>query len=111
MPENIVEILHIIEDSPTECDGFVRLASFLLTKNSIKHNIMHGSLCHLGKKIPFHFWIVVDNYTIDYRARMWLGNDAPHGVFIPNKDTHYKGKKVNIDPISEVLFTILNSKF
>jgi hypothetical protein len=106
----VTEILKEIENSRTECDGFVRLASYLLTKNNIQHEVKVGALRLNTDRttIPLHFWIEVDDYIIDYRARMWLGNNAPHGVFKRNNDYSYTGDNAKIEPTSELIYNILN---
>lgn len=101
-----------IEQSPTECDGFVRLASFIFNQNNIPHTTYMGQLrLSSGKCIPMHFWIKVDQWTIDYRARMWLGDEAMHGVFCPPESHLYQGEPVELNPLDQVMFDILKQKF
>ena len=110
--DKITEILKEIEQAPVECDGFARLASYLLTKNKIGHQIMVGSLSTPMGKIPLHFWVVVDDLIIDYRARMWLGENAPHGVFSNTKpDSFYQGEITLLEPTTDTLFEILSMPF
>ncbi|MFS1429216.1 hypothetical protein LMH73_019220, partial [Vibrio splendidus] len=79
---HIRSLLSEIENAPVECDGFTRLAVTILTKNNIAHTPFTGRVMHHGEQvIPYHFWIAVDDHIIDYRARMWLGDKAPHGIF------------------------------
>jgi hypothetical protein len=110
LQSKISQLLKEIENSRTECDGFVRLASYILTKNDITHQIKVGSLQLSENKasIPLHLWIELEDYIIDYRARMWLGNQAPHGVFKRDPSYSYSGKNAKIGKANEVLFNILN---
>lgn len=104
----IENLLSKIEHSPTECDGFVRLANFLLDNEGIQHRIFYGHLTlNNGRSTPPHFWIETENYRIDYRARMWLGNDAPHGVFDKSIAYGYEGKIIEIEKINQQLFDLL----
>lgn len=64
-----------------ECDGFSRIASYLLRRAGIEHTVMRGSVRSPWGKIPLHLWIETGEFTVDYRLRMWLGDKAPHGVF------------------------------
>jgi hypothetical protein len=108
----IQHILSEIENSPVECDGFARLASYLLTTHNISHQIYMGSLTTNTGQIPMHFWLKCGDFIIDYRAKMWLGNTAPHGVFdntLP--DTQYQGELVFLKLISKELFQIMSAPF
>lgn len=76
---------------PLECDGMSRCISMLLSRDSIPHRVMIGKAGVVGLGlIQSHYWVDLDNnYIIDMRARMWLGDDVrvPHGVF-ECKETH-----------------------
>ena len=67
-----------------ECDGLTRIISYILQMAKVDHLVEIGALhTETVGEIP-HFWIKLhDGYIIDYRARMWLGNNpkVPHGVF------------------------------
>ena len=58
-----------------------------------------------------HFWIdLPDGSCIDYRARMWLGNEGvPHGVFNPKEfpDVVYTGEPIQLKSLSPVVFQVL----
>lgn len=79
-------ILHPLDERciMLECDGLTRIISYILQIANVDHLVEIGSLhTKTGGAIP-HFWIKLhDGYIIDYRARMWLGNDpkVPHGIF------------------------------
>lgn len=82
--------------SHMECDGMSRVISLLLDKNGIDHHINTGLLTDRklmddeavsgGDHVAVtHWWIELPDGTyIDYRARMWMGPDAQHGVFWPD---------------------------
>lgn len=101
-----------IERSPTECDGFARLASYLLIENNIPHQVICGSYTdNSGRSIPLHFWVETERYIIDYRAKMWLVDDAPHGIIEKSQVKGYQGKQVNLPNINKTLFNILCESF
>ncbi len=97
-----------LNDAPLECDGMSRVISALLSINGIEHQAWQGLLldCKLledhsvGPEVEIavtHWWIkLADGSTIDYRARMWLGDDAPHGVF--QADPAGRFRYVNAEP-------------
>jgi len=74
---------------PLECDGLVKVLSYVLTENKIKHQVYTGRVDCLdycdSDSIPLHFWIELsDKRIVDYRLRMWLADDpddpvVPHG--------------------------------
>ena len=121
-------ILAPLDACPVECDGFVRLASGVLNAYGIPYTVCQGSLEESdGTGIPLHFWLQCDGgngafLVIDYRARMWLGEEAPHGVglslplstadgFDYNVDGYrYTGQPVELSPITPTLFQILAGK-
>ncbi|WP_155973562.1 hypothetical protein [Paenibacillus sp. Leaf72] len=89
------------ENLALECDGLTRVISSALTGANIPHKIAIGSMQNIvtGKRFSLHFWIVLpDNYFIDFRARMWLGDDSdvPHGVFNPSNwaNVSYEGELI-----------------
>ncbi|SUE95904.1 Uncharacterised protein [Ectopseudomonas mendocina] len=81
--------------SHLECDGMTRVISHLLDENGVDHCICSGLLTDLEKlydsAVPgaehvavTHWWVeLYDGHYIDFRARMWMGDLAPHGVFQP----------------------------
>lgn len=82
----ICDILDPLDRCELECDGMTRIISYLLCQSGVSHRVMLGSIRNLetNKTIEPHLWVALDNgLYIDYRARMWLGNneDIPHGIF------------------------------
>jgi len=115
MKKRLEALLSHLDDAPVECDGFSSLAATLLSRNGIAFQGMCGQIiaAQLGSAIP-HVWIEVGGLVVDYRARMWMGNgpDVPHGVF--RKADHpdlYKGNPVEIEPLPDFLFKILQTPF
>lgn len=51
-----------------ECDGFTRVASYLLTQNGIEHQCYIGKVECLTRTISLHFWIIAGEWTVDYVA-------------------------------------------
>lgn len=92
--ERIQAWLDPLDSLPVECDGMTRVITALLTDNGIAHEVMGGHLtdvsplrdkdARLGSlKAYVHWWIELPSgHLIDYRARMWMGESAQHGVFI-----------------------------
>jgi hypothetical protein len=91
-----------------ECDGSTRVLHYVFTKNGVEHKVMQGSVkISKNKIIPLHFWIELpDGNIVDYKSRMWLGNDVDEGIFKPKKNT-YVGKEINL-PMNETLYQILS---
>lgn len=106
----IHQLLVPYDKAPVECDGFTRLAHTALADAGVDHT------CHIGRIVsadgerqsPVHYWVeLTDGVIIDYRARMWLGDDegVPHGVFRPNgyKSWVYKGSTIKIPLLSPIV--------
>lgn len=84
------------EAAQVECDGMSRLASHLLHKNGIQHIVAGGLLVDLKRLHDpevstdegcgvTHWWLELGyGYIVDFRARMWMGPEAQHGVFVPD---------------------------
>jgi len=92
-----------------ECDGATRVLHYVLTKNNVEHKVMMGSVkLNKNQIIPLHFWLELpDGNVIDYKSRMWLGDDVEEGIFIPEKNT-YIGKPISM-PVSEMVYMMLTS--
>ncbi len=73
------EILSALDSASVECDGFATLATTALTYAGIHHEVLCGMLDTGNGSIP-HFCIKVQKAIFDYRARMWAGESAAHGV-------------------------------
>lgn len=118
--------LSVLDDCPVECDGFARLATTVLTQLGIEHKVHTGAV-QVGDTagddvdLPYHFWLICDSdegaVLIDYRLRMWLGNEAPHGVMGAAKtdagfevgDYRYLGGPILMPVLPENLFDLLAS--
>lgn len=99
--------LQPLDTSPTECDGFVRLAQAVLLKHRIPFVIKQGTFNAPFGKIGLHFWIEIDGFIADYRARMWVGDQASHGLFI-DREGYYQGDEVDMGVTDPLLFTIIS---
>ncbi|MFK4132363.1 hypothetical protein ACI2KR_08755 [Pseudomonas luteola] len=114
--ESLHSLLSPLDESAPylECDGFSRVAALYLYNNGIEYNAYFGKICFKGNLIPFHMWLEVGEFIIDYRLRMWLPKDlsgVPHGVF--KKIDHpnlYKGTLHHIEP-DPFIASILMSDF
>ncbi|MDU8350281.1 hypothetical protein RYA05_00005 [Pseudomonas syringae pv. actinidiae] len=106
----IQNLMSEIESAPVECDGFSALAATVLYKHGIAYQGFVGSLSAGGMVIPLHYWIVVGEFLIDYRARMWIGEgpEVPHGVMeYQQVKSMYSGDPVSIEPASEAVYQLL----
>ena len=96
-----------------ECDGFTRVADYLLVQAKVPHICFMGKVSFKGDEIPFHMWIKVDGYIyVDYRLRMWFGPDAPHGVFKDlSSDVVYSDAVVYDKPVinSQVFYLLTDN--
>lgn len=110
--KKIKSLLDQIDYTHTECDGFVRLAKAILDKYQVPHQIMMGSVSSPKDNISLHFWVEIEGYIADYRAKMWLRNDVdvPHGVFHQPEGYIYNGESVDIGITTPLLFFILSGR-
>jgi len=94
----LVSITASVDDYNVECDGASRLVHLFLNRKGVSHTCYCGHIEKINGDILFnpHFWTVAGDFIVDYRARMWLGPQAQHGVFLAtdHPDIRYVG-----DPI------------
>jgi hypothetical protein len=85
-----------------------------LVGRGASHTVFIGRLVSLDglTRTPVHLWIELeDGNLIDFRARMWLGDDGdvPHGLF--TRETFpswkYAGEDIEIAVLSPALVTAL----
>lgn len=116
----LARVLDVLDPCPVECDGFARLATTLLTELSIPHTVHTGQLTGDGADVPVHFWLEADagdghRLIADYRARMWCGVQAPHGVqraVLEGTSRRvegycYHGERVTLPPLDATIFALL----
>ncbi|KAB8333602.1 hypothetical protein SD80_012455 [Scytonema tolypothrichoides VB-61278] len=111
--EIIRRLLDRYDYTQTECDGMTRICHSLLSKHRIDHQPMLGAVSLHNQKVYPHFWIdLPSGERIDYRAKMWLGDNAPHGVFNSKDfpDVMYQGNPIELEVLSPTLFKILTLK-
>lgn len=93
--DELLMLTQHIDATWTECDGATRLVHLALLRAGVIHQVMTGHV-HYGNAmiLPIHYWIHTGRFSIDYRARIWMGPNAPHGVFRPHDypDFYYIGK-------------------
>ncbi len=82
-----------------------KVVSHLLHKNGIQHVVAGGVLVDVKRLndppvsneencAVTHYWIELGfNYVVDFRARMWMGAEAQHGVFIPEGKFEYRAEE------------------
>lgn len=113
-------VLGLLDPCDVECDGFVRLATTLLHELGVPHTVRVGRLVGGGVEVPLHFWLEVSApdgtlLVADYRARMWCGSQAPHGVqrTVPEGEWHrigafrYYGEPSSMAPLPGYIFALL----
>jgi len=79
-----LNVFNEIDHCNLECDGLTTIISSLLSEISVPHHVYIGcAATGEGIGITPHLWIEIGDVVIDYRLRMWLGDDlsVPHGVF------------------------------
>lgn len=91
----------LAEIAQVECDGMSQVISHLLHKNGIEHVVAGGELVDMqrlrdptvGREADCgvnHWWLELGySYIVDFRARMWKGPHAQHGVFIPDEEGRF----------------------
>lgn len=88
--QKLFDWLAPLDQLALECDGLTRVVSALLTREGVEHQMHQGALETPEGRIGVHCWIrLPDGAICDFRARMWLGEDAPHGIFYPDESIHY----------------------
>lgn len=104
-----------------ECDGMTQVISHLLHKNSIEHVVAGGELVDLRRVNDpaggrgadcgvTHWWLELGfGYIIDFRARMWMGPHAQHGVFIPKEGRieYRTQRRGHFKPLSEPILDLM----
>ncbi len=105
--EALKSLLDQYDVAPLECDGLTRVLHTILARAGIAHLVRVGRLLYTvePKEINPHLWIEVETYLIDYRARMWLGNDEtiPHGIVEPEQypQVEYTGEAIDFPILSD----------
>lgn len=91
--QKLFDWLAPLDQLALECDGLTRVISALLTREGVRHQMHYGALETEKGRIGVHCWIrLSDGAICDFRARMWLGEDAPHGIFFPDAIIRYESR-------------------
>lgn len=104
-----------------ECDGATRVLNYIAKEKGIEMIPKSGAIYleregNIVNGFEPHQWneIIIDDepYIVDYKARMWMGEDAPHGVFkkedAKKMGYEYIGDSVSLNP--EIAKLILITK-
>ncbi|MGO4801014.1 hypothetical protein ACEN2T_17190 [Pseudomonas sp. W22_MBD1_FP4] len=101
----IARWLHPLDALPLECDGMTHVIAAILNRTGISYTVFKGVLHDTSLPLSdsrasvVHLWIgLPDGAVVDYRARMWFGPDAPHGVFTPSAGSRYQYKSAIPQP-------------
>lgn len=111
----------LANQAQVECDGMTRLASHLLHKNGVEHIVAGGVLVDMQRlQDPevgteqncgvTHWWLELGfGYIVDFRARMWMGPEAQHGVFIPagGRFEYRAERRGQFNPLPEPLLDLM----
>ena len=99
-----------------ECDGMTNILHYVLSHAGIAHEVYTGYVEYGPVGISWHMWLKIacreGIALVDYRARMWLGDDArvPHGVFLPVHfdEVQYVGEVTSLDvlPLPIIKFLV-----
>lgn len=104
---NLHKLLDKYDKCPLECDGLTRVLHTVLTRNGYSHTVKLGCITLGSNASAPHFWIELpDGRFVDYRARMWVGYQASHGIFRQSQ-VSYEGEPIYMEPLDERLFKIL----
>jgi hypothetical protein len=100
LDQRLTELTAQYDSAPVECDGMAQILHRALKQAGVEHEVWCGAIRRAsdGKFVAPHLWIRVNGLTIDYRARLWLGPDMPHGVFVA--DEHPEVQYENGKPVS-----------
>lgn len=121
MIQEVKDILDKYDSLALECDGFSRVAAYILQQHNISYKVYTDTVEWNARILALHYWIVCDSDAeiVDYRLRMWFGLDAPHGIFSVQHDEvntfenkllnlKYKGNITRLT-INDYYFNILTS--
>ncbi|QOI07880.1 hypothetical protein D5S10_29565 (plasmid) [Pseudomonas savastanoi] len=94
-----------------DCENLVRVIATLLSAKGASYEAHRGSLWvkGIGHVDPHHWIVLSSGETVDFRARLWLGNEAhiPHGVFTPTHAQIYTSHSTFSAVVHEVVFFAL----
>lgn len=136
MDQGLRDLLDPYDHLPLECDGFTRVATYVLTMYGIPHKCYVGSCVSVSSNFEVcpHFWIEVGEFVVDYRLILYpyrdnqgmrwrfVGSrptseladqvmDFPNGVFrrTDYPDLKYCGEETEL-AVTELLFQILTAE-
>lgn len=107
----IHSLLDKFDNLPLECDGLTRVLHTMMVKEKYAHLVMLGAVSLGSNSFAPHFWIeTINNQIIDYRARMWLGPEVPHGIFDRTKtQAKYEGRIIKLELLDDFMFSYLTN--
>src|SRR5579859_2152633 len=115
MRRELLSLTEKYDQCQLECDGMTSVIHTVLEERRIAHTVWVGAVTNTlsGDIFAPHLWITVDSLVIDYRARMWLGDnpDIPHGIFTLEEfpAISYKGEEISLPILSERIFKALTT--
>lgn len=85
-----------LDSIPLECADLTRVIATVLNRDRVPYTAHRGSMWVKGiGHVDPHNWIELETgQIIDFRVRMWLGNEVevPHGVFLPETHQVYSSR-------------------
>ncbi|MGL5923738.1 hypothetical protein [Chroococcidiopsis sp.] len=116
--DELVRLSIPFDNTPTECDGCTYLIASELYSSEVLFQLFTGTCTwRMGgraKQVIYpHFWIETEEVRIDYRLRVWLGEDEciPHGVFLKEAypDFEWIGESFPTPEFSEEVIAVLQT--
>lgn len=104
-----------LDSLPLDCENLIRVIATLLDRDGVPYKAHQGAMWVKGiGHVEPHCWLVLDGgRTVDFRARLWLGEEerVPHGIFVPTDSqvyTSYKTFNAVVHPV--VVFALTGSR-
>ena len=88
MNQKLLNLVESIANAPKhaglECDGLCHLLHYRLTEEGFDAHHLRGTVTFKDKMVA-HDFLYHKAMVIDYRLKMWFGenSDVPHGIFLP----------------------------
>lgn len=109
----IILLTEFVDEYPElESDGATRLIQVVLHARGVQYKTYTGYVEQVstGEIVQPHFWLSVGKFLVDFRLRKYLGDSAPHGVFLAREadDFQYVGIETPFAlETSQVLYDVI----
>jgi hypothetical protein len=103
-----------------ECDGTTKIISYFLDENNFEHKTFIGEIIRtenneITDSFGPHQWIEMsignEPIIIDFKSRIWMGEDAPQGINNKNnlENFYYKGEPFYIQPMTKKIMNLIQT--